>query len=56
MSVLSIARGSSGELRAQLYVAMDAGYIDEAMFEALNTEAQTITRMLNGLMRHLRRP
>ncbi|MEM8558439.1 MAG: four helix bundle protein [Bacteroidota bacterium] len=52
---LGIARGSAGELRAQLYVAKDAGYIDEAMFEELHAEAHDIARMLSGLMKHLRR-
>ncbi|MEM9998966.1 MAG: four helix bundle protein [Bacteroidota bacterium] len=51
---LSIARGSAGELRAQCYVALDAGYIDSKTFEELNEEARRIVRMLNGLMRHLR--
>ncbi|MEM6785540.1 MAG: four helix bundle protein [Bacteroidota bacterium] len=51
---LGIARGSAGELRAQLYVAKDAGYIEEALFEELHAEAHDVARILSGLMQHLR--
>jgi four helix bundle protein len=33
---LSIAKGSAGEVKAQLYVALDHGYIDEASFDCLS--------------------
>jgi four helix bundle protein len=32
----SCAKGSSGEVRAQLYVALDAGYIDQPTFNRLS--------------------
>ena len=51
---VSIAKGSSGEVRAQLYVALDAGYIDQQTFSRLSDMATQINRMLAGLMKYLR--
>ncbi len=51
---VSLAKGSSGEVRAQLYVALDAGYIDQQTFSRLSDIATQINRMLAGLMKYLR--
>ena len=51
---VSLAKGSSGEVRAQLYVALDAGYIDQQIFSRLSDMATQINRMLAGLMKYLR--
>jgi len=51
---VSIAKGSSGEVRAQLYVALDAGYIDQQTFNCLSDMTIQINRMLAGLMKYLR--
>src|ERR1041385_1087769 len=51
---LSAAKGSSGEVRAQLYVALDRNYIDQATFRELNQEATQVSRMISGLMAYLR--
>lgn len=51
---VSLAKGSSGEVRAQLYVALDAGYIDQQTFSQLSDIATQINRMLAGLMKYLR--
>ena len=47
----AIAEGSSGEVRAQLYVALDEGYIDEGQFRALNDAASETDRIIAGLRR-----
>jgi len=52
---LSIAKGSAGELRAQLYVALDQKYISAKVFDALTTEATEISQLLSGFMRYLKR-
>ncbi len=51
---LSVAKGSLGELRAQLYVTSDQGYIDKTTFEELSLLACDTARMLGGLARYLR--
>ena len=54
ISFLSIARGSAGEVRSHLYVALDAGFIEEETFDLLAEGTREIERMLTGLIRHLR--
>jgi four helix bundle protein len=52
---LATAKGSAGEVRSQLYVAFDQGYIAKAAFETLASSATQISRMISGLMSYLRR-
>ncbi len=51
---LAVAKGSSGEVRAQLYVALDQNYIDKNTFESLSAISIEIGRLLGGLMNYLR--
>lgn len=51
---LSQAKGSAGELRAQLYVALDAKYIDQSQFDQLAQQCERICRLLAGFMKYLR--
>ncbi len=51
---LGRAKGSAGELRAQLYVALDAGYIDGAIFETLHPQAIKCSRQISNLIWSLR--
>ena len=39
---LSIAKGSWGELRSQLYIARDADYLSPEQFEMLRSQADTL--------------
>ena len=52
---LSIAKGSAGEVRAQLYLALDRGHVSREQFESLRQDAERISRMLASLISHLRR-
>ena len=46
---LSIAKGSCAELRSQLYVALDAGHLDQSEFDALLEQTSEVGRILGGL-------
>ena len=48
---LGIAKGSAGELRTQLMILAELGYLDSDVFQEMHKEAQRISRMLHGLIR-----
>ncbi|MCA1625085.1 MAG: four helix bundle protein [Acidobacteria bacterium] len=50
---LAIAKGSCGEVRAQLYVALDQNYIDEKEFALIENKLIETSRTLSGLMKYL---
>jgi len=51
---LSVAKGSLGEVRAQLYVASDQSYIDKPAFDELCLLTTDTGRLLGGLARYVR--
>jgi four helix bundle protein len=53
---VAIARGSVGELRSQLLLARDLGYLSEDTWAACETRVTDVHRMLAGLSRRLRPP
>jgi four helix bundle protein len=50
---LSIAKGSSGEVRSQLYVALDQNYISENEFNLLYNKSTQNSRVIAGLIKYL---
>ncbi len=52
---LATAKGSAGEVRSQLYVALDQRYISPTVFDAVSIDATQISRMISGLMSYLRK-
>jgi four helix bundle protein len=50
LNYLFIAKGSAGEVRAQLYVALDAGYLNIETFKYLNSLATECSRLLSSFI------
>lgn len=50
---LWIAKGSSAELRSQLYRSLDRKFIDESEFNELYNKADEIEKMIKGLINHI---
>ncbi len=51
---LAIAKGSSAEIRSQLYRALDQELISETELSELNNIATEISKMINGLIQYLK--
>ena len=52
---LSNAKGSCGEVRCQLYAALDEKYLSEAEFKQLSEQSQEVSRLISGMITYLRR-
>jgi four helix bundle protein len=52
---LAMAKGSCGELRSQLYVALDQGYLSQTTFKGLYSNAEEINRMIAGFITYLQK-
>ena len=52
---LLIAKGSCGELRTQIYIGMEIGYIERETGNVWMNEVQEISRMIGGLMKTKRK-
>ena len=46
---LVIAKGSCAELRSQLYVAYDIGYLEKSVFEQVQLRAVEVSKIIGGL-------
>jgi len=51
---LASARGSAAEVRTQLYIALDWGYISNSDFSALVSQTESISRQITGFINYLR--
>jgi S23 ribosomal protein. len=51
---LSMAKGSAGEVKSQLYVAFDQDYLDKEALQQLYALVTEVGRMIGGLMKYLR--
>ena len=54
IQLLSVAEGSAGEVRAQLYAVLDCGYINSEKFDELCALASEASAKLSRLMAYLR--
>lgn len=50
---LHIAKGSNGEVRSQLYVALDQKYVSESEFNILRVSAISLSKKLSAFTRYL---
>ncbi len=50
---LGYAKRSAGEVRAQLYDALDEQYIDQENFGRIRERTEKIGRMIGGFIRYL---
>jgi len=50
---LSVSKGSCGETKSHLYVALDREYIDKSQFDRLYGTADEVSRLISGFMGYL---
>lgn len=50
---LFVAKASAGEVRSQLYLAFDLGYISDNEFTELLAEVSNISKLISGLIKYL---
>ena len=51
---LNIAKASSGELRSQLYVTLDLGYLDKTAFDTVYKLCEKISKSIAGFVKYLK--
>ena len=50
---LYIAKASAGEVRSQLYLAVDLNYISKDKFEELKLKVNEVSKLISGLLKYL---
>lgn len=55
LQFLRYAKGSCGELRTQIYIGMDIGYVPKEAGQAWINETRELSSMLVGLMKAIRK-
>lgn len=50
---LSHSKGSCGEVRSQLYVALDEAYVNQTQWQQLHDRCLEISRLLDGFVKYL---
>jgi four helix bundle protein len=51
---LYVAKGSCGELRSQLFIANDLGYLDTNDFNTLINSASNVSKQISGFIEYLK--
>ncbi len=54
ISFLSVAKSSSGEVRTQLYLAKDLGYLSDDKFNDLMDLSEETSRLISGFIKYLK--
>ena len=55
LNFLNIAKGSAGEVRSLLRVALEVGYIEQSTYSKLNNQAMELSRMLFNQIQSINR-
>jgi len=50
---VSMAKGSAAEIKSQLYIALDQGYVDQNRFNELYEKCDKVSRYLGSFIRYL---
>lgn len=50
---LRIAKGSAGEVRSQLYVSVELGYITQQEFQKMNISFENLGKQIGGFINYL---
>jgi four helix bundle protein len=50
---LHIAKGSCGEVRSMLHIALELGYLNKSQFDTLYEDSTEISKIISGLSKHL---
>ncbi len=53
LQFLSIAKGSCGEVRSQLYIAVDQNYIEQVTFKEITKLLIETSKTISGFMKYL---
>ncbi len=51
---LFIAKGSCGEVRSQIYLALDCGYVSENEFQNIKNKAEEVSKLIQGFINYLK--
>lgn len=52
---LAMSKGSCGEVRSHLYVALDQGYITQGEFDEISEKSEKTSKIIYGLMTYLKK-
>src|SRR3990172_1920227 len=53
--LVSLSKGSAGEVESHLCIAFDLGYLDKSTFDRLSSATTETARLIGALMQYLRR-
>lgn len=54
LQFFAVAKGSCGEVRAQLYLALDQGCLSTDVFERLLKNATEVSQLISGFIKYLK--
>ncbi|KKS82259.1 MAG: hypothetical protein UV58_C0011G0013 [Candidatus Wolfebacteria bacterium GW2011_GWC1_43_10] len=51
---LYIAKGSCGEVRSMLYIALELGYLNKSKFDKMYSKSEEISKIISGFIRKIK--